>query len=146
MESKTLSMQLIEETLKAVDKVGTERTLDALKEVQLCTKEDKVKLNLIVSSCCDYYKISENTLKTGNERGTSPRKVAMTICFVLMENVLNYSQHDISQYFGKHKSLVCQYMGWFKKINPKTKVKYESDVLYDFIQIEKMVNEKLNSK
>ena len=104
MESKTLSMQLIEETLKAVDKVGTERTLDALKEVQLCTKEDKVKLNLIVSSCCDYYKISENTLKTGNERGTSPRKVAMTICFVLMENVLNYSQHDISQYFGKHKS------------------------------------------
>lgn len=142
MSEKELSLQLISETIKAIDKVGTATVLEAVRDVQRVTKTDKELIDTILQTCCNYYKLNKHSLFEGTSR-KDKRSEATIVCFILVKKYANYNNQQISDYFGKHKSLVSRYIKRFNNLDKK--ILRESELLSEYSDIESQT-EKLITK
>ncbi len=122
MPAQDLSEKLMPEVFKSIDKVGIQRTFKALKNVQNEQKNNDHIEDHIVQCCCNHYGIKDrHELIHGTFSKKGARTNAMTICFVLMEEHLDYGHTEIADMMGKHRSVVSRYVKRFRRLDPQLK-------------------------
>ena len=118
MPKKALSVELLEELLKSVEKIGLKRTLGVLKFSQIeILKHENSLSDFIIATICNEYTITKPQLVNGTSHFDSKRVEALTICSSLLYRHCNLTQSDIGFILKKDNSVISKYLKKLKTLN-----------------------------
>jgi len=134
MKLKKNTTNLIENLLKAIEKLGINRTTQVLSLATNLFQDKKEMIGLIILNTCNTFNITENTLLNGR-KNIANRTNAIGITSVLLKKLCNLSQIEISHILKKEPSNINKYIKKYESLD--TDFKNDKDLQDKLTLIEK---------
>lgn len=114
------SFRLLQETYKAIDKLGINGTIKALQAAQFITGDQMEKVeNFIIDHVCKCSGMERSDFFDGSGYGL--RTHAFMFACVLYRNHLGYTQATIGKKLGKDKTTISRRIKTFNGLDQKNK-------------------------
>ena len=135
MKLKKNTTNLIENLLKAVEKLGINRTTQVLSLATNLFQDKKEMIALIILNTCNAFNITENTLLNGR-KNIANRTNAIGVTSVLLKRMCNLSQIEISQILKKDPSNINKYIKKYESLDENFKNDKEIQTKINLIESE----------
>jgi chromosomal replication initiation ATPase DnaA len=133
--------RILGEAFKTVESIGASKLLQLMQDAQENHKKyNKEVANFIVETCCEKFSVIKNELVGGSTKGN--RVYALMFCFVLFKSYLSMQDSEIGFYFNKDRTRVYRLIKKYYSLDKK--IRSESDLIYDFEQIDQRVKDFIN--
>jgi len=143
MGKKVGFVELLEQTILSVKKVGIDQTINTLRRCQESYVDtEKAVLAIIVNQASSVFKISREEIYTGTSRGY--RSIVLGCCGLQMKEHLKCSDTYVSDHFGKHISNMQGYMEKASSLDPK--IKFESEIIEKYMVMEDAIRKQIESE
>jgi len=135
MKLKKNTTNLIENLLKAIEKLGINRTTQVLSLATNLFQDKKEMIALIILNTCNAFNITENILLNGR-KNIANRTNAIGVSSVLLKKLCNLSQTEISGILKKDPSNINKYLKKYESLDTNFKSDKELQAKLDLIEIE----------
>lgn len=136
---KKTTTNLIENLLKAIEKLGINRTTQVLSLATNLFQDKKEMIALIILNTCNAFNINENTLINGR-RNIANRTNAIGVSTVLLKKLCNLSQIEISDILKKDPSNINKYLKKYESLDLNFKIDKEIQNKLDIVESETIEN------
>lgn len=136
---------LLEITLKAVDRLGTEKTVSVLENaitIQDSAGSDIVEF--ILAIVCKEFKVSKDELLFGKSRRKRTPAIACASYLLLKHSNLN--QHDLSPVLHKKQGAISKHNTFIENLSDNSPSPYEQEILKKVVFLNEKVKNFKNQK
>lgn len=143
--SLLVSHILHDELLQAIEVLGIDKTIKALKEAKSNTLLEKDnKIDYILDTVAEVTGVTKDRILNGSDR-TDERKIAVALCVFFVKSKLVYSYAEIKKIFNKHESALSRYHSMIEKIPENIRTDFDKKLLECYNKVKIKFPEK-NSK
>lgn len=140
--NQSISSQILDELLSAVEVIGIDKTIKTLQEAKsqsLISKD--LDIDFIINLVWETTNYRKDKLLLGKERNDA-KKTAMSLCVYFLKVNFSYSYADIKKLFNIDESALFRYYKMVEDRPKKPKTDYDKNLDLNFKKINLIITEK----
>jgi hypothetical protein len=138
---KSISTQVFDELFAAVDSIGVEKTIKALKDAKTSHFNQDIDFDFILNSVSELTGVDKERILFGNDR-SDERKKSVSLLIFYLKNEFHYSFGELKKILKKDESSIYRYYSNVNNLPKSPKTDFDKDLT----NISKKLNIKITEK